>query len=150
MIVVTWVAAALVVGACLVALPACSAIPAEPGVGTIDACDGIRLGGPPIEPAMCREVAETALRGYPGPQVLADGLQVSEVGCEILADRSAEAVANGTACWTVTGSGVSGGRRIRTGVFEGGRPVDIDGVVWQTADGVMHRSTNVTPTVLSP
>lgn len=132
----------------LVALAACSALPAGPSVGSMAECGGPILGGAAIEASLCREVAETAFRASGSPQILADNVTVSELGCDVVVDRSAEAAAQGEVCYLVMGTGVSGGRRVREGVFEGGPPYDVDATVWRTADGRLHTATMATPTVM--
>jgi hypothetical protein len=144
MIVIRRTPAILALAAALATVTGCAAPTAGPSVGSLAECSGPVLDGPGIEAGLCREVAEMAFRSYPGPQLLADNVSVQETACDVIADRSAEAAASGQTCYLVAGNGVAGGRRIRDGVFEGGKVLTVESVVWRSAGGALHASATAT------
>jgi hypothetical protein len=114
-----------------------------PTVGTIATC------GPGLDAAACRNIAQVAFGAYDGPALAADEISVTPWASCDLADvtsRSADAAANGTTCYSVSAlAGTSGGRRVEEGAYQGGQPVNIDGLVWLDADGTLHAVTTTEP-----
>lgn len=107
-----------------------------PTVGTIASC------GPGLDAAACRTIAQVALSAYQGPALSADNIAVDVWASCVLA-QVAEAAKDGTTCYSVTALlGTSGGRRVAEGTYEGGTPVNIDGLVWLDGSGTLHAVTN--------
>ena len=102
---------------------------------------------------LCRRIAELAVASIQGlPAVAADTAQVSTWdSCEN--DQvvgMAPAAAEGTACYSVMGSGYAGGERLGNGAYRGGTPIQFEAVVWATADGALRASVTATPLELEP
>jgi hypothetical protein len=118
----------------------------EPFVGAVDDCS------PRIEAALCRRIAETAIRAIPGPAVAADRLSVGTWdSCQN--DQvvgMAPAAASGSTCYTVMGSGYAGGERLGGGAYRGGTPIALAAVVWAEADGALRAVVRTEEVSLEP
>jgi len=133
---------ATTLGAAGLVASACGAT-MTPTVGTIDSC------GPGLNAQRCRAIAQAAFTAFKGPALSADGITVHPwASCDLagVIDLSPEAAENGVTCYSVGALGAtSGGRRVAEGAYQGGQPVNIEGLVWLDARGSLHAVTRTEP-----